>query len=108
MTTYALFLLALFCACSCFEQYIKTSFKCGLCGESLGDMQPQWARIDHEIARTPLPAPYAGTWVRALCNDCHTESDTPFHIIGLKCYNPNGCGSYNTAKIGWVCMIVIM
>lgn len=44
-----------------------------------------------------MPEDYLNTWWRVHCNDCLLESDIRFNIIGLKC---NGCGSYNTGKIG--------
>ena len=37
--------------------------------------------------------------IQILCRDCHTESDTIFHIIGLKCMGAD-CGSYNTVRCG--------
>ena len=31
------------------------------------------------------------------CRDCTQETDTHFHVVGLKCAN---CGSYNTVRCG--------
>jgi hypothetical protein len=62
-------------------------------------MEQEWMRLDVEMALTPMPPEYANTWTRVLCNDCHTESDTRFHVVGLKCRAP-GCGSYNTRRAG--------
>ena len=31
------------------------------------------------------------------CRDCSRETETDFHIVGLKCTN---CGSYNTVRCG--------
>jgi len=45
-----------------------------------------------------MPLEYRDKRVRVLCNDCGKESDTAWHILGLKC--KAGCGSYNTSKIG--------
>ena len=42
------------------------------------------ARIDAEIASTPMPAEYADKMVTILCNDCNEESTVKFHIFGHK------------------------
>ena len=31
------------------------------------------------------------------CRDCSQETETGFHVVGLKCTN---CGSYNTVRCG--------
>ena len=33
------------------------------------------------------------------CRDCHEETETVFHVVGLKCMKEN-CGSYNTVRCG--------
>ncbi len=33
------------------------------------------------------------------CRDCREESETVFHVVGLKCMNES-CGSYNTVRCG--------
>lgn len=33
------------------------------------------------------------------CRDCHKETETVFHVLGLKCTFPE-CGSYNTVRCG--------
>jgi len=58
------------------------------------------AYLDYEIDSTPMPDEYRKKCVRILCNDCLEESETLFHIIGLKCMADNCIGSYNTTKIG--------
>ena len=37
--------------------------------------------------------------LQVMCRDCQAESDTVFHIMGLKCMG-DGCGSYNTVRCG--------
>ena len=32
-----------------------------------------------------------------MCRDCHTETKTIFHVVGLKCLQ---CGAYNTVRCG--------
>ena len=58
--------------------------------------------MDDEIAATPMPHEYRNKRVRIRCYECREESDTPFHILKLKCRAPASLcgGSYNTVKIG--------
>jgi hypothetical protein len=51
-------------------------------------MSAHWRSLDVEIALTPMPSEYRNTWVRVLCHDCGAESDTLFHVVGLKCTAP--------------------
>jgi len=54
-----------------------------------------WHELDEEIANTPMPEEYRNILVWILCKDCHQVSETPFHVIGLRCAM---CGSYNTCR----------
>ena len=45
----------------------------------------------------PLPAVAVSALPQVMCRDCHTETQTAFHVIGLKC---GQCGSYNTVRCG--------
>lgn len=83
----------------CYNAYVKSNYKCPFCNSSLGNMRTVWKNLDRERRLTPMPEAYRNTYVRILCNDCHTETDTKFHIVGLKCRN-SSCGSYNTRKLG--------
>ena len=56
-------------------------------------------RCEHIPVMRFQPLQYRNMWVRILCHDCNVESDTLFHVMGLKCRH-SGCGSYNTARIG--------
>jgi RING finger/CHY zinc finger protein 1 len=71
-------------------------WRCPQCNRAAVDMRGAWARLDAEVAATPLPAELASKRVVALCSDCNTETVVPFHVVGLKC---GGCGSYNTACV---------
>jgi RING finger/CHY zinc finger protein 1 len=71
---------------SCLTDCLKGgNYRCPLCSSSIVDMSRYWRETDVECALTLMPAEYASTWVRVLCNDCHGEADTPWHIGGLKC-----------------------
>ena len=43
-----------------------------------------YKRLDTEIAMTPMPAEYADTTVKILCNDCHQKCVTKWHVLGLR------------------------
>ena len=71
-------------------------FTCPVCSASLEDLSDVWLRYKRDVIdATPMPAEYRYD-VKVLCNDCHRESHTPFHIDGLEC---KGCGSFNTRRI---------
>lgn len=80
----------------CFQDLIQVSYKCPLCLQSIIDTKDLIKIIDEEIQLTEMPEDYKNMLVRILCNDCHLESEIPYHVVGLKC---GGCGSYNTRKI---------
>jgi hypothetical protein len=44
-----------------------------------------------------MPEEYLDKTVNVLCSDCHVETETPFHVLGLECKHP-GCGSFNTKQ----------
>lgn len=44
-----------------------------------------------------MPAEYANTWMKILCNDCLHVSEIKFHFMGGKC---DKCKSYNTTQTG--------
>jgi hypothetical protein len=58
--------------------------------------------MDLEVALTPMPEDYRRKRVRVRCYECRQESDTPFHVVRLKCKAVAAAcgGSYNTVKIG--------
>jgi len=79
----------------CFNNLLKTTYKCPTCSISVVDVTNMNKILDYEIAHTPMPDELKHITVDILCNDCHVESTTPFHVIGNKCKN---CNSYNTRK----------
>jgi len=82
---------------SCFEQLRgQQIYKCPLCSKSALDMASVWSHLSAEVDATPMPDEYTGVMVQALCNDCGHVSNTPFHVLGLKC---QACGSFNTARM---------
>lgn len=80
----------------CMQQLLRTgNYACPTCSVSMVDMSTVWARLDHEVSVTPMPAEYRDFKVQILCRDCHKESRSPFHILGQKCSH---CSSYNTCR----------
>jgi RING finger/CHY zinc finger protein 1 len=79
----------------CFSELIKTSYKCPLCSTSLGNMESFNNMLAQEISMVPMPQELNYN-VSVLCNDCHEHSETPFHIIALKCL---ACNGYNTRRV---------
>ena len=77
---------------NCFQNYIKTNYKCPMCKKSLYDIN---SIIEAEVNRT-IMHPDLIKDVDILCNDCEEKSICKFHIIAMKCSN---CGSYNTSQI---------
>ena len=87
----------------CFSELIKTSYKCPMCQKSVGNMTNYIQEMDIHISQHPMPDEYKnddGTnkIVKIYCNDCESNSETPFHFIGLKC-SIETCGGYNTTQI---------
>ena len=80
---------------NCFTELIKSTYKCPLCSQSLGDTQLLTSYLDQEIEQTPMPPEYNYD-VQILCNDCHKESEAKFHIFGMKCIH---CSGYNTRRV---------
>ena len=80
----------------CLLDYLKSNYKCPVCAKSIVETSSLNSFLDQEIQLTPMPIEYLNVKFNILCNDCHTESNTKFHVIGLKCQN---CGGYNTRKI---------
>ena len=82
----------------CQQELLKSgSSKCPICNFSMIDIDQQWIHIDRLIQETTMPENYQNWEVKILCSDCHEETNTIFHIIGLKCMS---CGGYNTRRIG--------
>lgn len=81
----------------CFRALLRSGDpRCPLCKKCVVDMKLANLETALEIARTPLPEPYA-SWVSVIdCNECGTKSVVPFHILGHCC---TACHSFNTAVL---------
>jgi RING finger/CHY zinc finger protein 1 len=90
----------------CLRSFVESGQStCPLCKKSMMSKEQHLYYIDamdEEIAATPMPMEYRNKRVRVRCYECREESDTPFHILKLKCRAPAAScgGSYNTVKIG--------
>ncbi|KAF5190749.1 Ring finger and chy zinc finger domain-containing protein [Thalictrum thalictroides] len=81
----------------CLDEMTKhNKYCCPMCSKSVLDMSSVWQRMDEEIEATVMPEEYRDKKIWILCNDCNTQSEVRFHIIGLKCTQ---CNSYNTRKV---------
>lgn len=80
---------------NCSEYLFKSTYKCPSCMKTVIFMKNKFAKLDKEIAETPLPKEMSGE-VNIKCNDCLKETVTNNHYMGLKC---NICNSYNTYKL---------
>ncbi|AEO71369.1 uncharacterized protein THITE_2123637 [Thermothielavioides terrestris NRRL 8126] len=80
----------------CFEEHMKTSYKCPLCNKSCINMEYQFRNFDIAILNQPMPPEYADARAVISCNDCSAKSQTAFHWLGLKCAV---CRSYNTVQL---------
>jgi tyrosyl-DNA phosphodiesterase 2 len=80
----------------CFEEHMKTSYKCPLCNKSCINMEYQFRNFDIAILNQPMPAEYADARAVISCNDCSAKTQTVYHWLGLKCAV---CRSYNTTQL---------
>jgi len=84
----------------CYSEMLKKGmYACPMCGLAMQNMSDVWARLDSEIAITPMPREYAELYRGILCKDCNKKSTAKFHIVGMKC-GIDTCGSYNTTEDG--------
>ena len=79
----------------CLSELLNVSYKCPMCLTSIIKTTELNKIIDDEINETEMPDEYKNVMVHIFCNDCHKDSTTKFHIVGLKCQHCNG---YNTRK----------
>lgn len=80
----------------CFYEMLESTYKCPTCSCSIVDTDGINEFLDNEIALTPMPEDLKDLVITILCNDCHHETNTKFHIVALKCGH---CGGFNTRKI---------
>ncbi|KAL6901366.1 hypothetical protein GGI43DRAFT_376109 [Trichoderma evansii] len=80
----------------CYEQHMKSSYKCPICNKSLVNMETQFRNLDLAIMSQPMPPDFQDTKAKILCNDCSARSTVAYHWLGLKC---SICRSYNTVEL---------
>lgn len=80
----------------CYEEHMKSSYKCPICNKSILNMETQFRNYDIAIATQPMPAKYRDSRAKIFCNDCSAKSQTAYHWLGLKC---TVCRSYNTVQL---------
>jgi len=78
----------------CYNEFIKTSYKCPICSKTIKDMTQEFAQMDIDVNNNVMP-PSMQQQVKIGCNDCLEDSTVQNHYVGLKC---STCGSYNTYK----------
>ena len=80
----------------CLKKHATKNFKCPMCSKPIGDMTRVYQMVDFEYNLVKMPEEYRDKKVDILCHDCEKKSETPFHIVGLKCLE---CNSFNTRQI---------
>ncbi|KAL1876912.1 hypothetical protein VTK73DRAFT_8989 [Phialemonium thermophilum] len=80
----------------CYEEHLKTSYRCPICNKSVMNMETQFRNFDIAVATQPMPPEYKDARAKILCNDCRAKSQTAYHWLGLKC---SICSSYNTVQL---------
>ncbi|GAB1313302.1 RING finger and CHY zinc finger domain-containing protein 1 [Madurella fahalii] len=85
----------------CFQEHMKTSYRCPLCSKSCVNMEYRFRTHDLAILTQPMPAEYRDARAIISCNDCRAKSQTAYHWLGLKC---SVCQSYNTTQLQLVGM----
>ena len=82
---------------SCYKELISQPNipRCPCCNKSCLDLSEYWEYLTNAIKEHPLPDELKKK-VSIVCCDCNTESNTDFHVYGLKCLS---CNSFNTKQI---------
>jgi hypothetical protein len=80
----------------CYDEHMKTSYKCPICSKSTVNMETQFRNLDRAIDSQPMPPQFQDTKAMVSCNDCYAKSAVKYHWLGLKCAI---CDSYNTAQL---------
>ncbi|KAK8086329.1 CHY zinc finger domain protein [Apiospora phragmitis] len=80
----------------CYEEHIRTAYKCPICSKSVVNMETQFRNLDIAIQMQPMPEKFQDTRAVVLCNDCSARTTTEYHWLGLKCAV---CRSYNTSEL---------
>ncbi len=80
----------------CYDEHMKSSYKCPICSKSTVNMESQFRALDRAIDSQPMPPQFRDTKAMVSCNDCYAKSAVPYHWLGLKCAI---CDSYNTVQL---------
>lgn len=80
----------------CYDEHMKSSYKCPICSRSTVNMESQFRALDRAIDSQPMPPQFRDTKAMVSCNDCFAKSAVPYHWLGLKCAI---CDSYNTVQL---------
>ena len=81
---------------ACYDEHMKSSYKCPICSKSTVNMESQFRNLDRAIDGQPMPPQFRDTKAMVSCNDCYAKSAVMYHWLGLKCAI---CDSYNTAQL---------
>ncbi|CCU77262.1 CHY and RING finger domain protein [Blumeria hordei DH14] len=81
---------------ACYDEYLKSSYKCPICSKSTINMETQFRNLDRAVESQPMPPQFRDTKALVSCNDCYAKSVVIYHWLGLKCAI---CDSYNTAQL---------
>ena len=81
---------------ACYDEHMKSSYKCPICNKSTVNMETQFRNLDRAIDSQPMPPQFQDTKAMISCNDCYAKSAVKYHWLGLKCAI---CDSYNTAQL---------
>lgn len=81
---------------ACYDEHMKSSYKCPICSKSTVNMETQFRNLDRAIDSQPMPPQFQDTKAMVSCNDCYAKSAVKYHWLGLKCAI---CDSYNVAQL---------
>lgn len=81
---------------TCYNEHLKSSYKCPICSKSTVNMETHFRNLDRAIVSQPMPPNFRNTKAMVSCNDCCAKSAVKYHWLGLKCAI---CDSYNTAQL---------
>ena len=81
---------------ACYDEHMKSSYKCPICNKSTVNMESQFRNLDRAIDSQPMPPQFQDIKAMVSCNDCYAKSAVKYHWLGLKCAI---CDSYNTAQL---------
>ena len=69
----------------CYEEHIKTSYRCPICSRSIANMEWQFTRLRRAIELQPMPEEFRDTKAWVYCNDCVAKTVVKYHWLGLQC-----------------------